>query len=51
MPLSRAIFSRNSYIARNFQVVSTWSKGKGGRAGKKAFFPRCSITELSLPHE
>ena len=28
-----AAFSRRSYIAWNFQVVSTWSKGKGGAAG------------------
>jgi hypothetical protein len=33
MPLSRAIRSRISYIARNFQVVSTWSRGKGGLEG------------------
>ncbi len=34
--LSRATWSRSAYMSRNFQVVSTWSSGKGGGAGKKA---------------
>jgi hypothetical protein len=51
MPASAAALSRSSYIARNFQVVSTWSSGKGGGAGKKAFLARCSITAESLPTE
>src|SRR3954454_7526506 len=50
-PSSAAVLSRNSYICRNFQVVSTWSSGNGGGAGKKAFLARCSMTELSLPIE
>src|SRR3954447_9763874 len=51
MPSSAAVLSRNSYICRNFHVVSTWSSGNGGNAGKNAFLARCSITELSLPIE
>jgi hypothetical protein len=51
MPSSAAVLSRNSYICRNFHVVSTWRSGNGGRAGKNAFRARCSITELSLPIE
>ncbi len=43
--------SRIVYMSRNFQVVSTCSSGKGGGAGQKAFFARCSITALSLPTE
>ena len=50
-PSSRAIRSRISYIAWNFQVVSTCSSGKGGRLGKKALAARCSITAESLPTE
>ena len=41
----------SSYIALNFQPVSTWSNGKGAAAGWKALRARCSITELSLPAE
>ena len=46
-----AVASRNSYMARNFHVVSMWSSGNGGGEGKKAFRARWSITELSLPTE
>ena len=35
MPSFLAMASRNSYIARNFQVVSTCSSGNGGTAGKE----------------
>ncbi len=38
-------------MARNFQVVSTWSSGNGGTPGWKALRARCSSTELSLPIE
>ena len=51
MPLSAAMRARISYIALNFQVVSTCSSGNGGGAGKKALRARCSITALSLPTE
>ena len=51
MPSFFAIASRNWYMARNFQVVSTCSRGNGGDAGKNAFTARCSITALSLPME
>src|SRR4029077_10051951 len=51
MPSCCTTRSRNSYIARNFQVVSTCSSGKGGGAGWNAFTARCSITALSLPME
>ena len=51
MPSSAAIRSRNSYISRNFHVVSTCSSGNGGLPGWNAFMARCSITELSLPIE
>ena len=51
MPASAAAASRASYIARNFQVVSTWSSGKGGGAGKKALRASRSITAESLPAE
>ena len=43
--------SRNSYISRNFHVVSTCSSGNGGLPGWNAFMARCSITALSLPIE
>jgi hypothetical protein len=33
IPASATIESRNSYIALNFQVVSTCSSGKGGAEG------------------
>lgn len=48
MPNSRAMRSRKAYISGNFQVVSTWSRGKGGGEGWKALRSRCSITEESL---
>ncbi|MOA49808.1 hypothetical protein D3C78_1727360 [compost metagenome] len=51
MPASLAMRSRISYMARNFQVVSTCSSGNGGRDGKNALRARCSITALSLPME
>ena len=51
MPASAAIRSRNSYIARNFHVVSTCSSGNGGGDGWNALRARCSITPLSLPTE
>ena len=51
MPSSAAVRSRNSYMAWNFQVVSTCSSGNGGSDGWKAFMARCSMTELSLPTE
>ena len=50
-PSSRAMRSRISYMAWNFQVVSTCSSGNGGLDGWKAFAARCSITALSLPME
>jgi hypothetical protein len=50
-PSSSAVRSRNSYIAENFQVVSTWTSGNGGFDGKNALRARCNITELSLPIE
>ncbi|MNG32622.1 hypothetical protein D3C84_1186830 [compost metagenome] len=50
-PRRDAVWSRNVIISRNFQVVSTCSKGKGGLPGAKAFIARCSITALSLPME
>ena len=51
MPVSATMRSRNLYISRNFQRVSTCSSGNGGTAGWKAFIARCSITALSLPIE
>ena len=51
MPLPAATSSRKAYISGNFQPVSTCSSGKGGAAGKKAFFARCSMTDESLPME
>ena len=51
MPLCRAIWSRSSYIALNFQVVSTCSSGNGGAEGWNALRAKCSITALSLPTE
>jgi hypothetical protein len=35
MPVSRAMRSRSSYIARNFQVVSTCSSGNGGAPDRR----------------
>src|SRR5690606_14248042 len=51
MPLSAAMRSRRAYMARNFHVVSTCSRGKGGGAGWKALRARCSRAAESLPIE
>ena len=48
-PCSRAYRSRNSIIARNFQVVSTCSSGNGRRPGWNAFCASRSMTAESLP--
>src|SRR6266849_5020033 len=50
-PAAATAASRKAIISRNFQPVSTWSSGKGGRPGKNAFFARCSITVESFPTE
>ncbi|MOA23644.1 hypothetical protein D3C78_1442760 [compost metagenome] len=50
-PRRSAVWSRKAIISRNFQVVSTCSRGKGGLPGAKAFIARCSMTALSLPME
>src|SRR3954471_18398518 len=51
IPDSVAMRSRNSYMAWNFQVVSTWRSGNGGGDGANALRARCSIVPLSLPIE
>src|SRR5882724_6919073 len=38
-------------MSRNFQPVSTCSKGNGGFEGKNAFIARCNITPESFPIE
>ena len=43
IPRRAAVSSRNAIISRNFQVVSTCSKGNGGLPGAKAFCAICSI--------
>ncbi len=48
---SGAVRARNSYISRNFQVVSMCRNGNGGAAGIEGLSARRSITELSLPIE
>src|SRR5947209_3625974 len=50
-PCSAAIRERNSYISRNFHVVSMCRNGNGGLPGWNAFSASRSITELSLPIE
>ena len=50
-PSSAAVRSRKSYIAENFHVVSTWTRGNGGFDGWNAFIAKWSMTELSLPIE
>ena len=51
IPDSAAILSRNSYIARNFHVVSTCNNENGGGDGANALRAKCNITPLSLPTE
>ena len=50
-PRALTVRSRNSYMSRNFHVVSMWRSGNGGLPGWKAFRARWTMTELSFPVE